>query len=138
MKPWSKSATSLALLGLLVIPTSALANDSNQSSTKSKNKDSAKSIVKVLSDHPGSATALTSKQKSEIKQVLAKGKGNRSFVCTGTSLAGQRESMYPIVLLRAQLVCDYAKSVNPSVKTTVKERTITATNLNGRVEVVSK
>jgi hypothetical protein len=138
MKLWSKSATTLALFGLMILPTSAGANDSNKNFSKAQNKDSAKSIVKVLSDHPGSATALTSKQKSEIKQVLAKGKGNRSFVCTGTSLAGQRESMYPVVLLRAQLVCDYAKSINPSVKTTVKEKTITATNLNGRVEVISK
>lgn len=134
----TKSVTALALFGLMILPTSAGASDSNRNSLKAQNKDSAKSIVKVLSDHPGSATALTSKQKSEIKQVLAKGKGNRSFLCTGTSLAGQRESMYPVVLLRAQLVCDYAKSINPSVKTTVKEKTITATNLNGRVEVVSK
>lgn len=138
MKLWSKSTTALALLGLLVLPTSAEANDVNHNSSKAQNKDSAAGIVKVLSDHPGSATALTSKQKSEIKQILVKGKGNRSFVCTGTSLAGQRESMYRVVLLRAQLVCDYAKSINPSVKTIVKEKVITAGNLNGRVEVVSK
>jgi hypothetical protein len=99
---------------------------------------SSTAIFKVLSDHPGGATALTPQQKSEIRKILAKGKGNRNFICTGTSLAGQRESMYPVVLLRAQLVCEYAKSVNPSIKTIVKEKTITSTKLNGRVEVVSK
>jgi hypothetical protein len=91
----------------------------------------------VLSDHPGAATALTPKQKSEIREILAKGRGNQNFLCTGTTLAGQRESMYRVVLLRAQLVCNYAKSVDPSIKTTVKERVIKARKLNGRVEVVS-
>ena len=91
----------------------------------------------MLTDHPGAATALTSKQKSEIRRVLAKGKGNQNIVCTGTSLAGQRESMYRVVLLRAQLVCEYAKSVDPSITTSVKERIVKARNLNGRVEIVS-
>jgi hypothetical protein len=91
----------------------------------------------VLSDHPGAATALTSKQKSEIREFLAKGKGNQNITCTGTTLAGQRESMYRVVLLRAQLVCEFAKSLDPSIKTTVKERVIKARKLNGRVELFS-
>ncbi|MEY3331430.1 MAG: hypothetical protein RL202_696, partial [Actinomycetota bacterium] len=95
-------------------------------------------LVQVLSDHPGPATALTSKQKSEIKAILAKGKGNQKFTCTGLSLAGQSESMYRVVRLRAQLVCEFAKTVDSSVKITVRERVIKAEKLNGRVEVVSK
>ena len=130
MKLWSKSATTLVLSGLLVSPTSAVAINLNQNASTS--------LVKVLSDHPGAATALTSKQKSEIRAILAKGKGNRNFVCTGISLAGQRESMYRVVLLRAQLVCEYAKSINPSLNTTVKEKIITSRKLNGRVEVISR
>lgn len=129
MKLWAKSATVLALLGLLIHSTSAGANNLQQNASTS--------IVKVLSDHPGPATALTLKQKSEIRQILAKGKGNRNFVCTGISLSGQRESMYRVVLLRAQLVCEYAKFVDPSIKITVKEKVTTATKLNGRVEVLS-
>ena len=129
MKLWSKSATVLIFLGLLIHPTSAGANNLNQISSKN--------LVKVLSDHPGAATALTSKQKSEIKEFLAKGKGNQNIICTGTSLAGQRESMYRVVLLRAKLVCEYAKSVDPSIKTSVREKIITSRKLNGRVEVVS-
>jgi len=129
MKLWSKSATTVALLGLWIDPTSASANNPQQSSSTR--------VVKVLSDHPGPATALTNRQKSEIKDLLDKAKGNRNIICTGTSLAGQRESMYRVVLLRAQLVCDYAKSIEPSVKTTVKERVIKSINLNGRVEVIS-
>jgi hypothetical protein len=129
MKFWSNLATVLLLLGLFIHPTSADANIPQQ--------DSPSRLVKVLSDHPGPATALTSKQKSEIRRFLVKGKGNQNLVCTGASLAGQRESMYRVVLLRAQLVCDYAKSVDPSVTTTVKEKVIKISNLNGRVEVVS-
>ena len=152
MKLWSKSATALALLGLLINTTSASANNSHQIAPKSQIKvfsnvqvqknDSTTSLVKVLSDHPGAATALTAKQKSEIREILAKtkakAKGNRSFVCTGLSLAGQRASMYRVVRLRAKLVCEYAKSVDPSIKTTVKEKVIKSRKLNGRVEVVSK
>lgn len=127
---WSKSATAIASLGLLIDPTFASASNPQQNAPKS--------VVKVLSDHPGAATALTSRQKSEIREILAKGKGNQNFICTGTSLAGQSESMYPIVLLRAQLVCEYAQTIDGSIKTTVKEKTITSQRLNGRVEVISK
>jgi hypothetical protein len=147
MRLRSKSVTAVALLGLLIYPTSAGANNLHESASKAQsemltifqiqNRDSTTSIVKVLSDHPGAATALTPKQKSEIREILAKGEGNQNFRCTGTSLAGQRESMYRVVLLRAQLVCKYAKSIDPSIKITVKERVVKTRKLNGRVEVVS-
>jgi len=129
MKLFSKSATALLLLGLLIHPTAAGATILQQ--------DSSTRLVKVLSYHPGAATALTAKQKTEIRNFLAKGKGNQNIVCTGTSLARQRESMYQVVLLRAQLVCEYAKSIDTSIKTNVKEKVIKARKLNGRVEVVS-
>lgn len=143
----SKSATTVALVVLLIYPTFAGANNLHESASKAQSEvltifqvqknDSITSIVKVLSDHPGAATTLTPKQKSEIREILAKGEGNQNFRCTGTSLAGQRESMYRVVLLRAQLVCKYAKSIDPSIKTTVQERVVKARKLNGRVEVVS-
>ena len=147
MRLWSKSASVPVLLGLLIAPTSASATNFHEYISNTQNEvliisqvqksDSATRIVKVLSDHPGAATALTPKQKSEIRKILAKGNGNQNFRCTGLSLAGQRESMYRVVLLRAQLVCEYAKSVDPAIKTIVQERVIKARNLNGRVEVVS-
>ncbi|MGA0003999.1 MAG: hypothetical protein ACO3GT_07900 [Candidatus Nanopelagicales bacterium] len=154
MKLWSKSATALALSGLLMQPTSTAANNLHQTAPKFHSEvltilqvqknESEKSIVKVLSDHPGRATALTKKQKSEIRKILANSKantgsqGDRSFICTGLSLSGQRESMYRVVRLRAKLVCNYAKSVDPSIKISVKEKVIKTQNLNGRVEVASK
>jgi len=129
MKLWSKLVTALVLSALLIHPTSAGANILQQ--------ESSTRLVKVLSDHPGAATALTSKQKSEIRKFLAKGKGNQNIVCTGTSLAGQRKSMYRVVRLRAELVCKYAKSIDPSLKTAVKEKVVNTRKLNGRVEILS-
>lgn len=118
----------LLLLGLVVHPTAVGAQDLKPS----------KSFVKVLSDHPGSATALTLRQKTEINEILSKASSNQNFICTAASLTGQRQSMYRVVLLRAQLVCDYAKTVNPALKITVQERTTSARKFNGRVVVVSK
>lgn len=124
----TKSLGALVLIGLLTLPTLALAQGGHEP----------KSQVRVLSDHPGSATALTPRQKTEIRDLLAKSKGNKTFICTAASLDGQRASMYPVVLLRAQLVCDYAKSLNPTLKTIVQEKRTTARQFNGRVVVVSK
>jgi hypothetical protein len=147
MKLWSKSVTTLALAGLLIYPAPAGASNLHQNSPRAhsevltmlqvKKNDPTTRFVKVLSDHPGRATALTAKQKSEIKKILDQAKGNKNFVCTGLSLAGQRESMYRVVRLRAKLVCDYAKFIDPAIKTTLKEKTTKTRKLNGRVEVVS-
>jgi hypothetical protein len=136
------------VLWLLLSPTVTNADESSPRSEifkintpavlESQDKDSTRSFVKVLSDHPGSATALTPRQKTEIKEILSKAKGNQSFICTGASLDGQRESMYRVVLLRAQLVCDYAKAINPALKTIVQEKRTSAGKFNGRVVVVSK
>lgn len=97
-----------------------------------------KSFERVLSDHPGAATALTQKQKTEIQEILSRASGNPNFICTAASLTGQRQSMYRVALLRAQLVCDYAKTLNPALKITVQERATSARKFNGRVVVVSK
>ena len=150
MRLWSKSATAFALSWLLLHPTSAASSSLQQNVAKAHSdaptvnqplrRDTTTSLVKVLSDHPGRATALTAKQKAEIRGIMvkSKAKGNQNFICTGLSLAGQRESMYRVVRLRAKLVCDYAKSVDPSVKITVQDKLTTARKFNGRVLVVSK
>jgi hypothetical protein len=97
-----------------------------------------KSYVKVLSDHPGRATALTARQKAEIREIVGKAGENQRFICTAASLPGQRESMYRVSLIRAQLVCEYARTLVPSLKTTVQQKTTSVRKFNGRVVVVSK
>ena len=94
--------------------------------------------MRTLSDHPGRATALTSKQRAEIRAVLAKGKANTKFICTGIRLEGQSESMNRTVRLRAKLACDYAKSLDPKLSTFFQTKTTKARSFNGRVMVVSK
>lgn len=127
MKTHAKALSFVVMVGLLLAgPSAAVAVDSNRS------------FAKVLSDHPGAATALTAEQKQEIESVVVRSSGNRHLVCTGVSLSGQRESMYRVVLRRAQLVCDYAKSLNPALRTVVKESFTPARQLNGRVVLVSR
>lgn len=117
----------LVTVGLLMAnPSAAVAVDSTQS------------FAKVLSDHPGAATALTAEQKQEIESVVARASGNTHLVCTGVSLSGQRESMYRVVRKRAQLVCDYAKSLNPGLRTVVQESFTPADQFNGRVVILSR
>lgn len=94
--------------------------------------------VKLLSDHPGSATALTGKQKSEIKSFVKQSKGRKNLVCTGLSLTGQRKSMYRVVRLRAELVCEFALSLDSSFTTTIEEKTTKTNNRNGRVLIASR
>ena len=127
MKTHGKALSLLLIAGLLIAnPTASVAVDSNRS------------FAKVLSDHPGAATALTEEQKQEIESVVVRSGGNAYLVCTGVSLSGQRESMYRVVRLRAQLVCDHAKSLNPALRTVVRESFTPANQFNGRVVVVSR
>jgi hypothetical protein len=95
--------------------------------------DARKGAQKILSDHPGSATALTATQKSEIRAFLRKTKSQKNLTCTGLGLTGQRESMYRVVKLRAKLVCDYAKSLDSALTTTIREKTTGNSNQNGRI-----
>jgi hypothetical protein len=128
MTAQSRLVGTLLLVGLLVNPTVAGAQDLHQS----------RSHVKVLSDHPGAATALTPRQKSEIEELVSKSSGSQIFVCTGISLTGQRESMYRVVLRRAELVCDYVKTLKPALSTIVQQSPTPARNFNGRVVVVGR
>ncbi len=61
MKTHAKALSLLVMVGLLIAnPTAAVAVDSNRS------------FAKVLSDHPGAATALTEEQKQEIESVVVR------------------------------------------------------------------
>ena len=68
---------------------------------------------KTLSDAIGSAIALNSKQKAEIKQVVDANPYAEKFICTGIRLEGQPLRMNIVVRKRAKAACDYAKQLNP-------------------------
>lgn len=116
----------------------SLSNRDSIAIGQTQDQQSSKKIQKLLSDHPGAATALTAKQKSEIRAFIKKAKGKEGLVCTGLSLTGQRESMYRVVRLRADLVCQYAKSLDSSLTTAIREKATKKRNENGRVTVSSQ
>jgi hypothetical protein len=94
--------------------------------------------TRTLTNYLGRATALTAKQKAEIKATVTKGAGNSKFICTGIRLVGQPAAQNALVRQRAKLACDYAKSLNPKLNTFFQTKTTQARSFNGRVLVVSK
>ncbi len=94
--------------------------------------------TRTLTNYLGRATALTAKQKAEIKATVTRGAGNSKFICTGIRLVGQPAAQNALVRQRAKLACDYAKSLNPKLSTFFQTKTTKARNFNGRVLVVSK
>lgn len=94
--------------------------------------------TKTLTNYRGSTTALTAKQKAEIKATVTKGGSNPKFICTGIRLEGQPQALNTLVRKRAKLACDYAKSLNPKLSTFYQTKTTKARSYNGKVLVVSK
>ena len=93
---------------------------------------------KTLSDAIGSATALNSKQKLEIKSVVDANPYAEKFICTGIRLEGQPLSMNIVVRKRAKAACEYAKSLNPALSTWFQNKPTKAPSYNGRVLLTLK
>jgi hypothetical protein len=81
---------------------------------------------------------LSSKQKAEIRAVLAKSDGNTKFICTGIRYYNQPVSDNIKVRARAKAACDYAKSINPNFSYWYQTKTTQARSYNGKVMIVSK
>ena len=94
--------------------------------------------IKTLSNFSGRTTSLSTKQKAEIRAAVTKGAGNPKFICTGIRYVTQPTRENVIVRARAKAACEYAKSLNPKLKTFFQTKTTQARSYNGRVLVVSK
>ena len=94
------------------------------------------SQIKTLSNFTSST--LSSKQKAEIRAVLAKSDGNTKFICTGIRYFQQPMSENIKVRARAKAACEYAKSINPNFSYWYQTKTTQARSYNGKVMVVSK
>jgi hypothetical protein len=94
--------------------------------------------TRTLTAYSRTATALTAKQKAEIRATVTKGAANPKFICTGIRLEGQPQALNTLVRKRAKLACDYAKSINPKLSTFFQTKTTKARSFNGKVLVVSK
>ena len=94
--------------------------------------------TRTLTAYSRTATALTSKQKAEIRATVTRGGANSKFICTGIRLEGQSQAMNNLVRQRAKLACDYAKSLNPKLSTFFQTKTTKSRSFNGKVMVVSR
>ena len=93
---------------------------------------------KTLSDAIGSAIALNSKQKAEIKQVVDANPYAEKFICTGIRLEGQPFRMNIVVRKRAKAACDYAKQLNPALSTWFQNKPTKARSYAGKVLLTIK
>lgn len=66
-------------------------------------------ISLTLTKFFGASKSLSSRQKTEVKAAIAKAKGARYLICTGSHVSRAAKSM---ALSRAKAVCDYAKSLD--------------------------
>jgi len=94
------------------------------------------SQIKTLTSFTSSY--LTSKQKAEIRAVLAKSDGNTKFICTGIRFYQQPMSENIKVRARAKAACDYAKSIDPNFSYWYQTKSTQARSYNGKVMLVSK
>ena len=94
--------------------------------------------TRTLTAFSRTATALTPKQKAEIRATVSMGAANPKFICTGIRLEGQPQALNTLVRKRAKAACDYAKSLNPKLSTFFQTKTTKAASFNGKVLVVSK
>ena len=130
MKKLLVAAVTAALLGL--VPVFALAPSEAASSTKYV------ATQKTLSDAIGRAIELNSKQKAEIRSVVAANPYAEKFICTGIRLEGQPQRMNLVVRKRAKVACEYAKSLNPQLSTWYQSKETKAASYNGRVLLMLK
>lgn len=90
---------------------------------------------KTLTKFAGSTKTLSSTQKTEIKTVVAKAKGNPKFICTGVYVNAKDKVT---ALKRARAACDYAKSLDKDHSYWAQAKQTKAKSYDGKVMVVSK
>lgn len=93
------------------------------------------SSQRTLTSFSGSSSALSTKQKSEIKALVIKSPDSNAVVCTGLALKGSSKTALNTARSRAKAACDYAKRVKPSLKTSVLTRTTAVRTNAGKVTV---
>lgn len=90
---------------------------------------------KTLTSFSGSSSALSSKQKSEIRSLVDENLDAETAICTGIRLTGASSAVITTTRNRAKAACDYAKRLNPYLATSVVLKTTTARSFAGRVLV---
>jgi hypothetical protein len=93
---------------------------------------------KNLATFSGSATGLTSQQKSQVKAAVEANPNAEKFICTGIRYYSQPMSVNIMVRKRAKAACEYAKELNPSLSTWYQNKPTQARSYAGKVLLTIK
>lgn len=93
---------------------------------------------KTLTSFAGTSTALSSKQKSEIKALLSANPLASSVVCTGLITKGSSQTVVNRVKNRANASCNYAKSLDSALSISTTTKLTTSKSSAGKVVVSLK
>ena len=92
-------------------------------------------LATTLPASRGTSTPLSAAQRSQIKSVLSKAKGNTKFICTGIFSNAKDKTT---AIKRARAACDYAKSLDKNFSFWSQAKPTKAASYNGKVLIVSK
>ena len=93
------------------------------------------SSQKTLTSFTGSTSALSAKHRSEIKVLVDGSPEADAVVCTGLTLKGASRSVITTARNRAKASCDYAKRLEPALRSTVLTRTTSVRSNAGKVSI---
>ena len=93
---------------------------------------------RTLSAFSGSATTLTTLQKSQIKSAVDSNPAADKFICTGIRFESAPMSENIIVRTRAKAACDYAKKLNPTLSTYFQNKPSKSKSYSGKVLLTAK
>jgi hypothetical protein len=91
-----------------------------------------------LASYRGSATALTTQQKLQIKRAVDSNPSAEKFICTGIRFESAPLSENILVRKRAKAACDYAKQLNPGLSTWFQNKPTKARSYAGKVLLTVK
>jgi hypothetical protein len=93
---------------------------------------------RTLSAFQGSATGLTSQQRSQVKAAVEANPNAKKFICTGIRYYSQPVSVNIMFRKRAKAACDYANELNPSLSTWYQNKPTKARSYAGKVLLTVK
>ena len=93
---------------------------------------------RTLATFSGSATNLTSLQKSQVEAAVEANPKAEKFICTGIRYYAQPMSVNIMVRKRAKAACEYAKSLNPELSTWFQTKPTMARSFAGKVLLTIK
>ena len=96
-----------------------------------------KTVSKTLSTFK-SGSKLSSPQMTQIKQLLSANPAAESVTCTGLRASNSSKAQIAISKSRAKSACDFVKSVNPALQTTLADKKTSSRALIGKVTLTIK